>query len=157
MSEDSPKKSVLLLLKAWLESFIPYDLTWLEVLADELGEIRKDFSWKRLGDTLVNIGISLVLLYLFWDPIISLAHSSGSAMIWFAKMDIDLFLAFLPITLIFYGLEIIIVFVNFVTGPTKARFRIVWRSACGYAVLSGIYFLNQHYSDQIKAFIGSVK
>jgi len=147
------RASVLILLKAKLAPYVPFDLAWVEVIAEELDTFRKRFSWRRAGERLFELAASIAVLYVLWDFLAPFRELSWQIAVFFAKLELELSLMFLPFMLFFGAFEVFAVLARFFRKPTRKRFRIAWHSTWVYALLWGVYYVNERYSEQIKAFI----
>lgn len=145
--------SVLILIKNRLTPYVPFDLAWMEVVAEEIDAFRKRFSWRRAGERLFELAVSLAVLYIFWDALAPFRQFAWGITVFFAKLELELSLMFLPFTLFFGAFEVFAVLARFFRKPTKKRFRIAWHSTWVYALLWGIYYVNERYQEQIKLFI----
>lgn len=147
------RESVLILLKAKLEPYVPFDLAWMQVVAEELDAFRKRFSWRRAGERCFELAVSLAVLYVLWDFLAPFREFAWQLAVFFAKLELELALMFLPFTLFFGAFEVLAVLARFFKKPTKKRFRIAWHSTWVYALLWGIYYVNERYREHIEAFV----
>lgn len=158
-----PIESVLFLIQTKLRQWTPFEFTWLGVLAEYAGDARKDieklarnFTWRRLLNYLWGLAFSLLLLWIFWDVVMGFREIGVEIALIFAKIDIAIFLVFLPFILFFSSLECIGVIIDFLARPQKKRVRLLVRSVIACAVLWAVYLVNSAYEEQIQAFIDSV-
>ncbi|MBI4433467.1 hypothetical protein HY632_01720 [Candidatus Uhrbacteria bacterium] len=152
-----PKQSILILVKARLESFLPIDLGWIAVVAEELDALRERWSWRRAGQLLQNAAWSLLLLWMFWDFIAELRAMMWDFAIMFAKFDLEIFQAFLPIFKWLAAINLALVLFSFMERPSRKRLRIAWHSGWTCSVLWALAWVNIRYAGEIAAFVNSVQ
>ena len=93
------------------------------------------------------------MLYIFWDTFAPFRKFAWEMAVFFANLELELTLMFLPFTLFFGAFEVFAVLTRFLRKPTKKRLRIAWHSTWVYAMLWGVYYVNEHYREQIAAFV----
>ncbi|MBI2483468.1 hypothetical protein HYV74_04825 [Candidatus Uhrbacteria bacterium] len=152
-----PKQSMLILVKAKLESFLPIDLGWIAVVAEELDALRERWSWRRAGQLLQNATISLFLLWIIWDLITELRAMMWSLAIMLAKLDLEIFQAFLPFFKWLAAINCALALVSFLGYPSRKRFRIAWHSGWTCGVLWAIAWVNTRYAAEIQSLVDSVQ
>lgn len=147
------KESLIVILLARLESILPFDFGWLEVLVEEIEELRRDFAWRKLGEKILGLAFSVFIIYLFWDFIGPIRAMMRGFALMIAQFYISIFLLFLPISLFFSSLEFIGVVINFIGSPSKKKVKVLWHSTwiCGGLWL--IYLADHYFHSYIEAFV----
>lgn len=147
------KDSVLILLKLKLESLLPFDFYWLEIISEEVEELRRNFSWQKCGKKIFNLAGSLLVLYLLWDFIAPIRELMHAIAIMIAVFHVQIFLFFLPFILFFSTIELISVFGVFVAKPSKIKMKIFLHSMWSCLLFWGIYFADKYYGHYVQTLI----